>query len=210
MAKTIALFVLYYAGAGIISWGTPRLLVALGVPLDKWIIALGAGLTIRLNRNVALWGATVVIGIVLYGTATILLLDWSSLPHITQTGPNPPTASPKPSTTVGPRRYTDKTAGELVTFFVGRTTLQANKLIEEEVGKWLKVRGTFKNAFTNNSQGDLTVFIREGSAVIQCNFPPQSADRIKDLRDGDPIAIEGQIISNQLGNPFWLMKCEFD
>ncbi len=61
MAKIIALFVLYYAGAGIISWGTPRLLVALGVPLDKWIIALGAGLTIRLNRNVALWGATVVI-----------------------------------------------------------------------------------------------------------------------------------------------------
>jgi len=39
--------------------GTPRLLVALGVPLDEWIVALGAGLAIRLNRNVALWGATV-------------------------------------------------------------------------------------------------------------------------------------------------------
>lgn len=129
-------------------------------------------------------------------------------PHLPP--PAPITGPSPPSTIAGPGQYTDKTAGELVTFFVGRTTLQANKLIEGEVGKWLKVTGIFKNAFTNNSQGDLTVLIRDGSAMIQCNFSSQWTDRIKDLHDGDPIAVEGQIISNQLGNPFWLVKCAFD
>ena len=39
-ALSVGLWFGRYAGGGIIAYATPRLLVALGVPLDQWIIAV--------------------------------------------------------------------------------------------------------------------------------------------------------------------------
>lgn len=55
------------AATGIITFATPRLLIAGGVPLDKWVEAVGLALKVRLNRQVAIWAATVIFGAILYG-----------------------------------------------------------------------------------------------------------------------------------------------
>jgi hypothetical protein len=206
----ILFFIAKAAAWGIISYGAPRLLVALGVPLDQWIVAVGGWLSIRMNRQMALWSATVLVGIALYGGAILLSPNHDVFPVLPTVSnkPPPPPGSSRPS---GPKQYTERTARELAALFVGRTPLQANKLIEGEVGKWLKVRGEFNNAYQSNSQGDSSVFIQDGrSAMIQCAFSARWTDQIDKLNRGDPISVEGQIIGAQLGNPFWLVKCEFD
>jgi hypothetical protein len=101
-------------------------------------------------------------------------------------------------------------ARELTALFVGRTPLQANKLIEGEIGKWLKVSGTFNNAYKSNSQGDSAVFIQDGSAAIQCAFGPQWTEQINKLNRGDSVSVEGQVWDLQPGNPLYLTKCEVD
>ena len=56
---------------GLVSWGFPRLLVACGVPLDRWIMTLGGFIQPVINSEVALWAATVIVGIVLYCTSLL-------------------------------------------------------------------------------------------------------------------------------------------
>lgn len=62
--SNIVWFLVKAAGAGIISYATPRLLVSVGVPLDEWIVTVGGSL--QLNSEMALWAATVAIGAVLF------------------------------------------------------------------------------------------------------------------------------------------------
>jgi hypothetical protein len=60
----IAWFFAKACGAGLISYATPRFLVAAGVPLDSWIVAMGGSL--HLTREAALWAATIVLGLLLF------------------------------------------------------------------------------------------------------------------------------------------------
>jgi hypothetical protein len=206
MVLGIALFVAKAVAWGIISYGAPRLLVALGVPLDAWIVALGALLAIRLSRQVALWGATVLVGIALY-LGSFWLPAW-----IFPQAPTTPSvvAVAPPLRSGEPKQYTDRTARELATLFVGRTPLQAAKLLEADVGKWLKVFGEVKMIWRSNSQGDVAVILQDGPASVQCAFGSQWSDYLAKTNQGDLISVEGQILDSQIGNPLYLVKCEVD
>lgn len=63
---SLLLWILKYVLGGIISYAAPRLLVAMGVPLDRWIVTMGAWLSIRLTSEAALWAATLIIVIPLF------------------------------------------------------------------------------------------------------------------------------------------------
>ncbi len=54
-----------FAGGGLVSFGTPRFLIAVGMPLDKWIIVMGEWVHLHLSPEVAIWAATIMIGICL-------------------------------------------------------------------------------------------------------------------------------------------------
>lgn len=73
-----------YAAGGIVSFAAPRLLVALGFPLDRWIIAMASWLSIHIDRETALWGATVIAGASLYVGSVLLSKDHDWRPSIPQ------------------------------------------------------------------------------------------------------------------------------
>ncbi len=44
---------------GLAGWSFPRLLIAVGVPLDEWIVTVGRSvLSLTISRELAIWGAT--------------------------------------------------------------------------------------------------------------------------------------------------------
>jgi hypothetical protein len=67
---------------GIVVLLTPRLVVALGVPLDDWIVALGGWLSINLNREAALWLAAFVVAAILYVGSVLLSKDHDWRPNV--------------------------------------------------------------------------------------------------------------------------------
>jgi hypothetical protein len=211
MARSTFLFIAHYVGGGILAYAAPRLLVVAGVPLDRWIVAVGGILAIRMNRQVALWGATVIIGAALYGSSFFLssqILPPNTPPAI------PPNQSPHtapvrlPSPTVA-RQYTSRTAQELEAIYIGRTPLQAETLIQDDEGKWLKVRGQYVTAWKANSEGESGVIIRDGSASIQCAFGSEWSAQIRKLNPGDTISAEGQFIGAAAnGSPLYVTSCE--
>jgi len=69
---SLFLWVIKYTAGGLVAFATPRLLVAIGVPLDRWIIAVGRSISLRFNREVALWLAALIVGAVLYGGTVAL------------------------------------------------------------------------------------------------------------------------------------------
>jgi hypothetical protein len=84
MGKTggAILWLAKYAAGGIVSYATPRLLVALGFPLDIEIVAIAAWLSIHIDREAALWGATVLAGAALYVGSVLLSKDHSWTPQV--------------------------------------------------------------------------------------------------------------------------------
>jgi hypothetical protein len=126
----------------------------------------------------------------------------------------PPPVPPRPPTphlrSDEPKQYTERTARELATLFVGRTPLQASKLIESDVSKWLKVFGEVKMIWRSNSEGDVGLILSDGPASIQCAFGSQWADYFTKINQGDVISVEGQILDSQIGSPLYLTKCEVD
>jgi len=56
IAWRVAWWLLKAAIAGVVSYGAPRFLVALGVPLDRWIVALAGT-----SPEIALWAVTLVV-----------------------------------------------------------------------------------------------------------------------------------------------------
>jgi hypothetical protein len=71
-----------YAAGGIVSYGAPRLLVALGFPLDSRIVAMASWLSIHIDRETALWAATVLAGAFLYVGSVLLSKDHDWKPQV--------------------------------------------------------------------------------------------------------------------------------
>lgn len=78
----LAYWLLRYAAGGLVAFAMPRLLVAAGLPLDRWIVVAGAWLSIHVDRDVALWFAALVVGIVLYVGSVVFSTDHEWRPEI--------------------------------------------------------------------------------------------------------------------------------
>jgi hypothetical protein len=71
-----------YAAGGLISFAIPRLLIAAGLPLDRWIVLMGSWVQLRVNPDVAIWSATAFLGVVLYATSVIVSSNHSWDPQV--------------------------------------------------------------------------------------------------------------------------------
>lgn len=81
-ARSIVLWGLKYAAGGVVSYATPRLLVAMGVPLDTKIVAIAGWLSFHVSTEAALWAATVFAGLILYAGSAIFSQGYGSDPQI--------------------------------------------------------------------------------------------------------------------------------
>jgi hypothetical protein len=78
----------------------------------------------------------------------------------------------------------------LIGFFEQHTTVQAKKLVEAYIGKWMRVSGPLGDVWPNQVTFEHRLF---GSAVVFMYFSPEWTDRLSVLRRGDHLAVLGQI-----------------
>jgi hypothetical protein len=80
----IVWWLLKAALGGVLSYVTPRFLVALGVPLDRWVVAM-ASWAVHIDREAALWTASFIMAALLYGGSVYLSKDHDWRPTIPET-----------------------------------------------------------------------------------------------------------------------------
>ena len=68
-------FAFKYAVGGCISFIVPRMLVALGMPLDQWIVKMADLIQLYISKEAALWTATCILAVLLYFAPSI----WNAL-----------------------------------------------------------------------------------------------------------------------------------
>jgi tRNA_anti-like len=169
----------------------------------------------ELVSNKALVAASVLIfsayvGVVvpdLIGRLGKLNLGTTSAPTkvITTSPEPPPTPTPAPTQE---RVFTDRTPGELMALFEGRTMFQANQLIEPQKGKWIKVRGTISQIIPNGPPGASTIELRVANRIINCNIGAEWSARVIKLNNGDVIQAIGKIQPFQNGQQLYLLDCD--
>jgi hypothetical protein len=121
----------------------------------------------------------------------------------------PPTGVPASNPRSAPsqeRVFTDRTPGELMALFEGRTQLQAAKLIEPYTGQWMKVQGLLRQVMPNG--GGTTVIINSNGKIVYCNTGPEWSERLMKTNTDDEIGLIGKIAQYQSGAPFYLQDCE--
>jgi len=69
MVWTVFSLALYLICAALISYATPRFVIALGLPLDDWIAAAGRTVRLQMTKESAKWGVTLFLGMALFGAA---------------------------------------------------------------------------------------------------------------------------------------------
>lgn len=126
----------------------------------------------------------------------------TSPPPTTGSQNQPPPALPQE------RSFTDRSPGELLALFEGRTQFQAEKLIEPYKGKWLKVQGVLRQVMPNGPPGATTVVINSNGKIIYCNTGPEFAERLRKMNADDPIGLFGKVSPFQSGGPFYMQDCE--
>jgi hypothetical protein len=126
-----------------------------------------------------------------------------AIPSSTPPADSIPTPTPSED-----RAFTDRTPGELMALFEGRTQFQAGKLIEPYKGQWMKVRGALRQVMPNGPPGSTTVIINSNGKIIYCNTGPEWGERLMKMNTDDEIGLIGKIAQYQSGAPFYLQDCE--
>jgi hypothetical protein len=70
MVWTVFSLGLYLICAALVSYVTPRFVIALGLPLDDWIAVAGRTVRLQMTKESAKWGVTLFLGMALFGAAT--------------------------------------------------------------------------------------------------------------------------------------------
>jgi hypothetical protein len=107
-----------------------------------------------------------------------------------------------------PRIYSDRTVGELMTFYEGRTPFQAETLMEPYKGKWIGVEGKVINLLADSQPGHSIAVLASGRFVIECRLDGRSEAVVSRTNKGDVMNVEGKIGSYQNGSQLYLADCE--
>ncbi len=96
--RAIVWWLVKYGGGGLFSYAAPRLLVEAGVPLDEWIVRAGKALSVQFSAEVALWGVTTVIALVLFiWSHSRKRHEWVGEQNTAETTPNDPPIFDRPA-----------------------------------------------------------------------------------------------------------------
>jgi hypothetical protein len=121
----------------------------------------------------------------------------------------PPSSSPQAAAAPEPRRFTNKTARELLALYDGRTPFQAEPLIAPHKGLWIRVNGQVLNVLPDGRPNHAVVILKDGDRIVECRVGPQGHSRSSKLNKDDSVVIQGRISDIQNGSQLYLLDCEF-
>ena len=124
------------------------------------------------------------------------------------TPPSQTVVQPSPPPPSQPKTFTDRTPGEILALFEGRTMFQANQLIEPLKGLWIKAQGAILQIIPNGPPGASTIVLKDGDKLISCNIDAEWSRRVMKLNTDDIIKVEGKIQPFQNGQQLYLLNCE--
>jgi hypothetical protein len=109
------------------------------------------------------------------------------------------------------RLFVDRTPQELMRFREEHTSVNANKLLEVFMGKWLRVPGIFEDVAVERTTLFVTLVMPTGTSrsVAFLYFQLEWHDRLLMLKRGAPITVIGRIVSVGLGEVV-LTDCELE
>jgi hypothetical protein len=107
-----------------------------------------------------------------------------------------------------PRAYSDRTVGELLTFYEGRTPFQAEALMEPYKGKWIIAEGKAINLIADSQPRHSIAVLQSGRFTIECRLDSRWATIVARLNKGDAMKVEGKIGPYQNGSQLYLADCE--
>jgi hypothetical protein len=107
------------------------------------------------------------------------------------------------------RRFTEKTVGQLMAFYAGRTVLQGDTFMEDEVGKWIKTQGVVQVIQPLGTGAPISVVLIIGKNSVSWTFDGRAWQaKLSAFRDGEIMKITGKIVSGQTGGSLYLQLCE--
>lgn len=132
-----------------------------------------------------------------------------------QTAPAPPTirqAAPRTSRRKPPEAEPEKSRTyiaesdylEAARATKGMTHLQASESLSGFLGRWVRLSGPLFDV--RKSSSGLLLFLRVNGKITGCRFSAEWADRLNQLRAGDPVVVAGRIRS--LSSGVMLEHCE--
>lgn len=134
--------------------------------------------------------------------------EQTSLPTTLAPSPKPQAQTPKDLPISNERITIDVTPEYLVSFFNNHTAVQANKLAEAYIGKWMKTSGTVQDV--ESQPGHILVLFRpsQHGPLVYAPFREQRwTDRVMTLKLGDNLTVFGQI-RNVDRLTLFMDKCE--
>jgi hypothetical protein len=160
----------------------------------------------RGREHVALFARSLVgrtlLGVLFLGALAILSWQRSNI-EPSPNSPPPPTA---PSAPLTPKTAATKTIAELMETYKGRTPLQAEPFIADQIGKWIDAEG--KLSYMTPTRGAVQL-LNERGILVQCAFDDDKwLPRLRTFRIGDFMRIMGSINRYQDGTKLALINCE--
>jgi hypothetical protein len=92
-------------------------------------------------------------------------------------------------------------------FYVGKTGLQADKLISPHKGRWLETSGTI-SMLHPDGKGAVCMLTRDSRRPVECRFSERWVDRLDQCSNGDTLQVVGKIAPHQNGAQLYLLECE--
>lgn len=117
--------------------------------------------------------------------------------------PIPPAIS-NPVTTVASatREFTNKTIRQLKEIYEGRTALQAQPFMADEINKWIDTEGRILRIDPGMA------LLQNGSDHIECRFEATWNPKLGAFRHDEVLKVRGRINPQQNGAQIYLLDCE--
>jgi len=116
-----------------------------------------------------------------------------------QNAPNPPRNLDEP------RVFTKLTIPEIRALYTGRTPLQGDVLLRDEIGKWIETDGVVQDVQTAGF-----VTLHKDDKGILCLFDSVWNPKLSVLRVGDTIKVVGKLYNQQNESVIQLRACELE
>jgi hypothetical protein len=115
-------------------------------------------------------------------------------------------AAPSPQLSpTGNKQFANKTIRQLRAIYEGRTALQAEPFMADEIGKLIDVEGTVG---TIQSGMALLVSAENRDDVVECRFDATWNPKLSTFRQGEKMKVRGTIAPHQGGAQIYLSNCE--
>jgi hypothetical protein len=104
--------------------------------------------------------------------------------------------------------FANLTPRQLLALYDGRTSLQADKLMQSFKGLWVEGEGVILDVLPDGRPKHSIAIVKSGSDTIECQFGPFWASHLNRFDKGDLLKFRGKISASQNGSQLYLLDCE--